>query len=166
MDEKTLKKGHMIDGWSRRKSVFVLFLAVVGVVFMSELLVGTVEHTAQMFGMTDVFVGVILVAIIGNAAEHSTAVLVAFKNQMDLAINIAIGSSLQIALFVAPVLVFVSYLFGKPMDLIFTNFEVVSVGVSVWVLSLIAHDGESHWMEGVQLLAVYLIIALAFYFLP
>lgn len=166
MDEKTLKKGHIIDGWSKRKSVFVLFLAVAGVIVMSELLVGTIEDTAQMFGMTDVFVGVILVAIIGNAAEHSTAVLVAFKNQMDLAINIAIGSSLQIALFVAPVLVFVSYLFGKPMDLIFTNFEVVSVGVSVWVLSLIAHDGESHWMEGVQLLAVYLIIAVAFYFLP
>lgn len=152
--------------WGKKKSILILLIAVTGVALMSEFLVGAVEHTAERFGMTDIFVGVIVVAIIGNAAEHSTAILVAAKNQMDLAINIAIGSSIQIALFVAPVLVFVSYLFGEPMDLLFTNLEVVSVGLSVWILSLIAHDGESNWMEGVQLLAVYIILAVAFYLLP
>jgi Ca2+:H+ antiporter len=152
--------------WSVRRAVVVLFLATAGVAFMSELLVGAVEHTAHVFGMTEIFVGVILVAIIGNAAEHSTAVLVAMKNQMELAINIAVGSSAQIALFVAPVLVFVSYLFGKPMDLLFTTLEVAAVALSVWVLSLIAQDGESHWLEGVQLLALYIILGVAFYFLP
>ncbi len=152
--------------WGKNKSIVILILAVVGIALLSEFLVGAVEVTAETFGMTDVFIGVIVVAIIGNAAEHSTAILAAYKNKMDLAVNIAIGSSIQIALFVAPILVFVSYLFGEPMDLIFTNLEVVSVGISVWILSLIAHDGESNWMEGVQLLAVYLILAVAFYFLP
>ncbi len=149
------------------KGAFVmLFLATAGVAVMSEFLVGAVEETAKTFGMSDVFVGVIIVAIIGNAAEHSTAVLVAAKNKMDLALNIAIGSSIQIALFVAPVLVFLSYLFGRPMDLLFTNLEVIAVGISVWILSLVCHDGESNWMEGVQLLAVYIILGIAFYFLP
>jgi Ca2+:H+ antiporter len=133
---------------------------------MSEALVASIEHAARGLGMTQVFVGVILVAIIGNAAEHSTAVLVARKGKMDLAVNIAIGSSLQIALFVAPVLVFASYLFGKPMDLLFTPFEILAVAVSVLILNQIASDGESNWMEGVMLLAVYLILGLAFYFLP
>jgi len=148
------------------RSILLLLGATAGVALMSELLVGAVEHTAGAFGMTDVFIGVIVVAIIGNAAEHSTAVLVAMKNQMDLALNIAIGSSLQIALFVAPVLVFISYLFGKPMDLLFTNLEVIAVGISVWSVTQVSQDGESNWMEGVQLLAVYIILAVAFYFMP
>lgn len=152
--------------WSVRRAVVVLVLATLGVALMSELLVGAVEHTAHVFGMTEIFVGVILVAIIGNAAEHSTAILVAMKNQMELAINIAVGASAQIALFVAPVLVFLSYLFGKPMDLLFTRLEVAAVALSVWVLNLIAQDGESHWLEGVQLLALYVILGVAFYFLP
>ncbi|MGE3536534.1 MAG: calcium/proton exchanger [Candidatus Tectimicrobiota bacterium] len=154
------------SAWSVQRAVTVLVLATVGVAVMSELLVGAVEHTAKVFGMTEVFVGVILVAIIGNAAEHSTAILVAMKNQMDLALNIAVGSSAQVALFVAPLLVFLSYLFGEPMDLLFTRFEVVAVALSVWVLSLMAQDGETHWMEGVQLLALYAILGVAFYFLP
>lgn len=153
-------------GWSRGRSVAVLLAATALVALMSEFLVGAVEHTAQALGMTDVFVGVILVAIIGNAAEHSTAVLVAAKNQMDLAMNIAIGSSIQVALFVAPVLVFASYFLGQPMDLIFTTFEVVAIALSVGIVSLISMDGESNWMEGVQLLAVYVILGMAFYFLP
>jgi Ca2+:H+ antiporter len=154
------------DAWSARRAVVVLLLATVGVAVMSELLVGAVEHTAHVLGMTEVFVGVILVAIIGNAAEHSTAVLVAMKNQMELAINIAVGASAQVAMFVAPVLVFLSYLFDTPMDLLFTRLEVAAVALSVWVLSLIAQDGECHWLEGVQLLALYAMLALAFYFLP
>jgi Ca2+:H+ antiporter len=153
-------------GWSVRTSILVLLGATILVAWMSELLVGAVEHTAQALGMTKVFVGVILVAIIGNAAEHSTAVLVARKNQMDLAFNIAVGSSIQVALFVAPVLVFVSHAIGHPMDLVFTTFEVLAVGASVAVLSLVSADGESNWLEGAQLLAVYVILALAFFFLP
>ena len=154
------------SGWSKGKSVTVLLVATAFVALMSEFLVGAVEHTAHALGLTDVFVGVILVAIIGNAAEHSTAVLMAAKNQMDLALNIAIGSSIQVALFVAPVLVFASYLFGQPMNLIFTTFEVVSVALTVGVVALVSMDGESNWMEGVQLLAVYIILGIAFYFLP
>jgi Ca2+:H+ antiporter len=155
-----------VESWSQEKSVLVLLMATAFVALMSEFLVGAVEHTAHDLGMTDVFIGVILVAIVGNAAEHSTAVLMAAKNQMDLAMNIAIGSSIQIALFVAPILVFAGYLLGQPMDLVFTTFETVAVVISAGVVVLIAMDGESNWMEGVQLLAVYVILAIAFYFLP
>ncbi|MCI0339442.1 MAG: calcium/proton exchanger [Acidobacteria bacterium] len=153
-------------GWSKSRSLIVLLVATGLVALMSEFLVGAVEEASHVLGLSGVFVGVILVAIIGNAAEHSTAVLMALKNKMDLSLNIAIGSSMQIALFVAPVLVFVSYLFGKPMDLLFTTLEVVTVAVSVAVVALIAQDGESNWMEGVLLLAVYTILGLTFYMLP
>jgi Ca2+:H+ antiporter len=159
-------EANMTGGWSRSRSVIVLLIATGLVALMSEFLVGAVETTSHTLGLTEVFVGVILVAIIGNAAEHSTAVLVAIKDKMDLALNIAIGSSMQIALFVAPVLVFVSYLFGKPMDLLFTTLEVVTVAVSVAIVALIAQDGESNWMEGVLLLAVYTILGFTFYMLP
>ncbi len=141
----------------------VLILATTLVAFLSEFLVGAVEYTAQRFGMSDVFVGVFVVALVGNAAEHSTAVLVAMKNKIDLAFNIAVGSSLQVALLIAPVLVFVSYLFEKPLDLLFTTFEIAAIALSVGIVNLIAIDGESNWMEGVLLLAVYSILALAFY---
>ena len=154
------------DAWSVKKSVVVLAAATSGVALMSEALVGAVEATAKALGFTEVFVGVILVAIIGNAAEHSTAILMAMKNQMDLAVNIAIGSSIQVALFVAPVLVFASYAFGRPMDLVFSTFEVVAVTIAAGVATLVAMDGESNWMEGAQLLGVYVILGLAFYFLP
>ena len=154
-------------GWSQTRSLVTLLGATAAVAVMSEFLVGAVEAASKSLGLTEVFVGVILVAIIGNAAEHSTAVLMALKNKTDLALNIAIGSSMQVALFVAPALVFASYLIGsKPMDLLFTPLEVVAVGVSVAVTALIAQDGESNWMEGVLLLAVYTILGLTFYFLP
>lgn len=154
-------------GWSKRRCVFVLLGSTALVAWMSEMLVGAIEGTAHSFGMSEIFVGVILVAIIGNAAEHSTAVLMAMKNKMDLALNIAVGSSIQIALFVAPLLLLLSYFIGpSPMDLRFTTFEVVAVAISVAIIALISQDGESNWMEGVQLLAVYLILGIAFYFLP
>src|SRR5690606_35177048 len=125
------------------------------------------ETTAEALGWNEVFVGVILVAIIGNAAEHSTAVLMALKNKMDASVTIAVGSSIQVALFVAPLLVFLSYFIGpRPMDLLFTPLEVVSVVLASGIMALITHDGESHWMEGVQLLAVYIILGIAFFFLP
>ena len=144
----------------------VLLVATALIAWMSELLVHAVEPASKSLGLTQVFVGVIAVAIIGNAAEHSTAILVAMKNQMDLAYHIAVGSSMQIALFVAPVLVFLSFAIGQPMDLLFTTFEVITVGMAVAIVCLVANDGEANWMEGVQLLAVYLIFAIAFFYLP
>ncbi len=149
------------------RAVALLLVATAGVAFMSEMLVGAVEEAATSLGMNEIFVGVILVAIIGNAAEHSTAIIMAGKNRMDAAINIAVGSSIQIALFVAPVLIFLSYVLGPaPMDLIFTKLEVVAVAISVGIMALVCLDGESNWMEGVQLLAVYVILGMAFFFLP
>jgi Ca2+:H+ antiporter len=156
-----------LQAWSTARSVAVLIVATGLVGVMSELLVGAVDKAAAQVGMTKVFVGVILVAIIGNAAEHSTAVLMAMKNKMDLALNIAVGSSIQIALFVAPMLVFASYVIGpEPMDLLFTDLEVIAIVLSVGIMALVAQDGESNWMEGVQLLAVYIILGIAFFYLP
>jgi Ca2+:H+ antiporter len=154
-------------GWTVRKSAAILLIATVLIAFMSEILVRAAEPTARSLGMSEVFIGVIFVAIIGNAAEHSTAVLMAWKNKMDLTIHVAVGSSIQIALFVAPLLVFLSYFVGpSPMDLHFTTFEVLAVVLAVGIMALSCQDGESNWMEGVQLLAVYVIIGIAFYFLP
>ena len=153
--------------WSVKRSMLILAGATILIAWMSEILVGSVEPTAEAFGMTRVFIGVIVVAIVGNAAEHSTAVLMAMKNRMELSIGIAIGSSLQIALFVAPALVMVSHFIGpRPMDLVFTPAEVLAVFVAVLITGQIASDGESNWLEGVQLLSVYVILAMVFFFLP
>ena len=152
--------------WSVSKAITILVLATTLAAFMSEFLVGSVESARESLGLTEVFVGVIIVAIIGNAAEHSTAVLAAFKNKMDLSLGIAIGSSLQIALFVTPVLLFASYLFGRPMNLEFSLPEIAAVALAVWIVAGISGDGECNWLEGVQLLSVYLIIAILFFFLP
>jgi len=152
--------------WSRRKAVIILIIATAFVALLSEFLVGTIESVRDSVGVTEVFVGVIVVAIVGNAAEHSTAILMAMKNKMDLSVGIAIGSSLQIALFVAPVLIFLSYAFGRPMNLEFTLPEVVAVVVSVYVLFQISSDGETNWIEGIQLLSLYLILGILFFYLP
>jgi len=153
--------------WSLARSLSTLAVATVFIAWMSELLVGSVEHAAHAFGMTNVFIGVIVVAVIGNAAEHSTAILMARKNRMDLSFGIAIGSSVQVALFVAPVLVFLSYFVGpRPMDLVFTSVEVIAVGLAVLIMEQISSDGESNWLEGVQLLSVYIILGIVFFFLP
>lgn len=161
------KDGEHHQPWTVGRSVGVLTLATALIAWMSEILVGSVEEAARALGMTSIFVGVIVVAIIGNAAEHSTAILVAMKNRMDLSIGVSIGSSIQIALFVAPVLVFASYLVGPhPMDLVFTPAEVLAVVAATAITAQIASDGESNWLEGVQLLAVYIILGIVFYFLP
>ena len=152
--------------WSRKTSFIVLISATIGVAIMSELLVESVSAAGEKLGMTSVFMGVIVVAVIGNAAEHSTAILMAMKNKMDLAVTIAVGSGIQIALFVTPVLVFASILMGRPLDLHFTGMEIASIVISLVVLNMVCEDGESHWMEGVLLLAVYVILGLAFYHLP
>jgi Ca2+:H+ antiporter len=152
--------------WSVTKTFFVLVVTTALIALFSEFLVSTVEGAQAALGLTEVFIGVIIVAVIGNAAEHSSAILMALKNKMDLSLGIAIGSSLQIALFVAPVLLFVSYFWGQPMDLEFTVPEVVAVLVAVHIADQISGDGESNWLEGVQLLAAYLILAVLFYYLP
>ena len=152
--------------WSVKKSVGVLVTATVFVALVSEFLVGAVEGARETLGLTEVFVGVIIVAIIGNAAEHSSAILLAARNKMDVTIGIAIGSSLQIALLIAPILIFASYLFGTPMDLEFTLPEVIAVAAAILIVEQISGDGESNWVEGVQLLSVYAVLAILFYFLP
>jgi Ca2+:H+ antiporter len=124
------------------------------------------EYLTETLGLTELFVGVILVALIGSAAENVTAVIVAMKNKMDLAVNIAMSSTLQISLFVAPVLVLLGFFIGKPLDLVFNTFEVVAIFVTILIANAITHDGESNWFEGVQLLATYAILAVAFFFHP
>ncbi|MFN8586611.1 MAG: calcium/proton exchanger [Candidatus Eisenbacteria bacterium] len=149
------------------RAVLTLLVATGLIAWMSEMLVGAVAEASHTLGLTEVFVGVIVVAVVGNAAEHSTAVLVAMKNKMDLSLNIAIGSSIQIALFVAPVLVFASYLMpGSPMDLHFSPLEVLAVLAATMVTNMVSADGESNWLEGAMLIAVYLVLGLAFFFLP
>ena len=158
---------HDDQPWTIRKALLVLIGATAFVAWMSEILVGSVEKAALSFGMTSVFVGVIIVAIVGNAAEHSTSVFVAMKNRMDLSLAISLGSSTQIAVFVAPVLVFVSRVIGpSPMDLVFSPTEVLAVFLAAWIAAHICSDGVSNWVEGAQLLAVYAILAIAFYYLP
>ncbi|HIH89636.1 TPA: calcium/proton exchanger [Candidatus Bathyarchaeota archaeon] len=152
-------------GWSTRRAILTLLVATVAIAFMSEMLVGVIEHVAEAAHMSQFFIGVILIPLIGNAAEHLTAVTVAAKDKMDLALNIALGSSAQIALFVAPLLVFISFAIGHPMQLVFNELEVVSIAVAVFIMDSIVHDGESHWLEGVLLVVSYLIIAIVFFFL-
>lgn len=137
-----------------------------GVVVTSELLVGAVEPVVVSLGISEFFVGIILIPIIGNVAEHLVAVKVAMQNKMDLSVEIAIASSLQIALFVAPVLVFLSLLLGNPLQLIFNEFELLALIAGVIVTAIVSVDGESNWLEGAELLAVYVILVLAFFLLP
>jgi Ca2+:H+ antiporter len=151
--------------WSVRTSVIALAIAGVLVGLMSEVLVGSISEASESIGLSEFFVGVIVVAIVGNAAEHWVAVLVAIKNKMDLAVNIAVGSSAQIALFVAPVLVIASFLIGEgPMPLVFNGFELGAVLLAVFVANHVTSDGESNWFEGLQLLALYAILGIAFFY--
>lgn len=152
--------------WSVRFAIFILALATVGVVVLSELLVGAVESVVQGLGLSEFFLGIILIPIVGNVAEHLVAVQVAIRNQMELSVEIAISSSLQIALFVAPLLVFISLFMGNPLTLVFNQFELIALGAAVIVTALVSNDGESNWLEGATLLAVYLILGIAFFLLP
>ncbi len=152
--------------WSLRKVIIVLTLSTVGVVVASEFLVGAVEPVVSRLGVSEFFLGVILIPIVGNVAEHLVAVEMAIANKMELSVEIAIASSLQIALFVAPVLVFISLAMGNPLQLIFNQFELLALVAGVVITALVSADGESNWLEGAELLAVYLIIGLAFFLLP
>lgn len=151
--------------WSAKYAMGMLAGSTIMVALMSEFLVGALEPTVEEFGLSKLFVGLIVVPIVGNAAEHSSAIFLAAKDKMDIAIEIAIGSSTQIALFVAPMLVFASLAVGKPMDLIFSSFEIAAVAFSSAILGFIALDGRSHWLEGAQLVAAYIIMAISFFFL-
>ena len=158
-------EGH--EAWGVGRALAVLALATVGIAWMSEILVGAIEPSGHALGLSDTFVGVFVVAVLGNAAEHATAVSAAIKNRMDLSMAIAIGSSVQVALFVAPILVLASYTIGPtPMNLGFSGGLVLTVLLSVLILGQIAGDGRSDWLKGVQLLAVYAILGLAFFFAP
>jgi Ca2+:H+ antiporter len=156
------------DGHTIRlaSAVVMLFLATILTAIESEILVDVIHAAAAGFGVTELFVGVIVVAVVGNAAEHTTAVVVARKGNMDLAFHIALGSSTQIALLVAPVLVLAAQFIGQPMDLVFGPFEIAALLFAVLNVAIVALDGESNWFEGLQLVAVYVVLALAFYFVP
>ena len=159
----TEEEGHE-SKWSLKKSIAILIITTVIIAIESEFLVGGIEDITSKLGLSEFFVGIILIPIIGNAAEHSTAITMALKNKMDVAIEIALGSSLQIILFVAPVLIFLSLLF-TPMSIIFNPFELVSLIASVIIANKVASDGQSNWLEGAQLMAVYFIIAAGFFIL-
>jgi Ca2+:H+ antiporter len=152
--------------WSLRTALIVLGLSTVGVALLSEILVGAVEPLVEQLGISEFFIGIIFIPIIGNVAEHLVAVQVAIRNKMTLSVEIAIASSLQIALFVAPVLVFVSLLMGQPLTLVFVELELIALIAGVLIAALVSADGESNWLEGAQLLAIYVILALVFYLLP
>jgi Ca2+:H+ antiporter len=155
---------HMAEPWTVRKSVLALALAGVAVGVMSEILVGSISEAAEKIGLSEFFIGVIIVAIVGNAAEHWVAVLVAMKDKMDLAVNIAIGSSAQIALFVGPVLVLTSFVLGPhPMALVFNGFELGGILLAIMIANHVTNEGESTWYEGLQLLAVYVVLGIAFF---
>jgi Ca2+:H+ antiporter len=154
-------------GMSLPLALGILVVSTIAIVFMSEILVGALEPTAEQWGLSELFVGVILVPVVGNIAEHLVAVQVALKNHMELSIGIAVGSAVQIALFVAPVLVLVSQFVGpEPMTLVFNQFELVALAAAILITVVISIDGESHWLEGVQLIALYCIVGIAFFFMP
>ncbi len=161
-----LHEGQHKAEMSLTAALVMLGLATAGVVWMSETLVGVVESVTATLGLSEFFLGIILIPIIGNVAEHLVAVTVAIRNKMDLSIEIAVSSSLQIALFVAPLLVFVSLAMGHPLTLVFNQFELLAVIAAVLVAALVSSDGESNWLEGAALLAVYIILGIGFFLLP
>lgn len=154
------------EAWSMKRALGLLLFASILMGVVAEGLVHAVGQAGAAWGLNQVFLGFIVLAVVGNAAEHSTAVMLAMRNQMDTALNISMQSSVQIALFVTPLLVFLSYPLGHPLDILFTPFELLAVGLGVAIFAYLVMDGETNWYEGIQLLAVYAIIAVALYFLP
>lgn len=164
--QQELQSGNEVPRASRTQVLLALALATLLIAVMSEILVAQISPVTKALGMTELFVGVIVVALVGNAAENSTAIMMARRNKIELSIALATGASTQIALFVAPVLVFLSMIIGHPMTLVFNGFEIAAIILSVVIVERISADGESNWFEGAQLLAVYAIVAVAFYFVP
>ena len=153
------------ERWGKKKSFVLLGITMAGVVIVSEILVGSVEATTKEFGFGELFVGAIIIGIVGNAAEHTSAIILARKGKIDLSIGIAAGSGTQIALFVVPILVIAGIIMGKPVTLVFTIFELASIFLAAIILNLIARDGKSNWFEGLMLTVVYIIIAIGFFFI-
>ncbi|MFD2680113.1 calcium/proton exchanger [Bacillus seohaeanensis] len=160
-----MEQEHEEPEWSKGKAILILALATAAVAYVSENLVHTFEEVGETFGWSELFIGVIIVAIVGNAAEHASAVIMAYKNKMDVAVEIAVGSTLQVAMFVAPILVIISLFLGTHMPLVFTVPELVAMVSSVLLMVVISNDGESNWFEGLTLLAAYFIMAIGFYLL-
>lgn len=158
--------GKLQPRWGITRALMTLIAAVLAVAWLSEILVSSIEPVIVSLGWSQLFVGVIFVAIVGNAAEHLSAVLIARKNRMDLVLQISVGSATQIVLFVAPVLVLLGAVLGQPMDLIFNTFELIAMVLAVLIVNFIVQDGESNWLEGLQLLAAYAIMAIAFFLHP
>jgi Ca2+:H+ antiporter len=150
--------------WPLRKALIILALTAVAIGVLSEFLVGSTELAVKALGLSQIFVGLILIPIIGNAAEHSSAVMMALKNRMDLAVSISVGSAIQVSLLVGPLLVLLGVLFGRPMDLAFTVMEVASVALAVGIASSVMQDSESNWLEGAFLLIAYAVVGVAFFF--
>jgi Ca2+:H+ antiporter len=163
-EEKGSKENH-ITHWSKKKSFLLLGLSMAGVIVVSEILVGSVEATTEEFGFGELFVGAIIVGIVGNAAEHSSAIILARKGKIDLSIGIAAGSGTQIALFVVPILVIAGIIMNKPFTLVFTLYELATIFLAAIILNLISNDGKSNWFEGAMLTVVYIIIAIGFFFI-
>ncbi len=151
---------------SKTTALVSLVIATILIAWLSEMLAGQMDTAKQALGLSNLFMGVIVIAIIGNAAEHATAVMLARRDHMNLSMAIAVGSSSQIALFVAPVLVFAGWAMGTPMSLVFTPFEIAGIALAVLVVEMISFDGETTWFEGAELIAVYLILAVSFYYVP
>ncbi|WP_042351795.1 calcium/proton exchanger [Bacillus massiliigorillae] len=151
--------------WSKKKAIIILLLSTIAVAYVSENLVHTFETVAASFGWSQLFIGIIIVAIVGNAAEHASAIIFAYKNKMDIAVEIAVGSTLQVAMFVAPILVLISLLFPTSMPLVFTMPELISMVTSVFLIIVISNDGETNWFEGATLLAAYVIMGIGFFLL-
>jgi len=152
--------------WSIRKAFTILLIATIATAWLSDLLVASIEPVALRLGLTQLFIGVVVLALVGNAAEHTSSIMAAAKNQMDLCLQISIGSATQIAMFVAPALVLISVFFAKPMNLVFNSFELVAIILSVLIVNQVVGDGESNWFEGLQLLLAYGIVAAAYFCMP
>ena len=157
------KEEHEKPKWSRNRAILILALSTLFLGAVSEVFVGQIEHVSKNFGITELFMGAIIVALVGNAAEHMSAVFFALKNKLELSVNVTVGSSLQIAMFVAPVSVLVATVLGQPMDLVFSPYEVIAVFAGVLIVNEIVTDGKCNWFEGAQLVIMYLIIAVLFY---
>ncbi|WP_180954638.1 calcium/proton exchanger [Bacillus sp. V5-8f] len=151
--------------WGKGKAMAILAVATIAVAYVSEHLVHTFHEVGEAFGWTELFIGVIIVAIVGNAAEHASAVIMAYKDKMDIAVEIAVGSTLQVAMFVAPVLVLLSLFFPTSMPLVFTWPELITMVTAVFLIVIISNDGETNWFEGLTLLAAYVIMGIGFYLL-
>ena len=163
-DKEQTNKESLQKSWSKKKSFVILTFSIICVAIISEILVGSVESTAKEIGLGQVFIGAVIVGVIGNAAEHASAIMLSFKNKLELSIGIATSSGTQVALFIAPITILSGFLLGKPFTLVFTLFEIVTLFLATMILKWISSDGKSNWFEGVVLIAVFIVFAIGFFF--